>query len=46
MTRTRRVMVVVDADNTNMSARSFNRRVDWERIRDYLADPKEVSKLL
>lgn len=46
MTRTRRVMVVVDADNTNMSARSFNRRVDWERIRDYLADSKEGRELI
>ena len=46
MARTRRVMVVVDADNTNMSARSFNRRVDWEKIKDYLADPKEGRELI
>lgn len=46
MVRTRRVMVVGDADNTHMSARSFNRKVDWERIRDYLADPKEGRELI
>ena len=46
MARTRRVMIVVDADNTNMSARSFNRRLDWEKIRDYLADPEEGRELI
>ncbi len=42
----RRVMIVGDADNTNMSAKSFNRRVDWPKLRDYLADPKEGRELI
>ena len=46
MTVIRRVMIVGDADNTNMSAKSFNRRVDWQKLRDYLADPKEGRELI
>lgn len=42
----RRVMVFADADNTNIAAQSFNRRTNWQKIRDYLANPQEGRELI
>jgi uncharacterized LabA/DUF88 family protein len=46
MKLTRRVMVFADADNTNIAAQSFNRKTNWQKIRDYLADPNEGRELI
>ena len=46
MTLTRRVMVFADADNTHLSAQSFNRKTNWKKICDYLADPTEGRELI
>jgi uncharacterized LabA/DUF88 family protein len=42
----RRVLILADSDNTFISAQSFNRRIEWQKIRDYLADPKEGRELI
>ncbi|NEO99587.1 MAG: NYN domain-containing protein [Symploca sp. SIO1C4] len=42
----RRVLILADGDNTFLAAQSFNRRLDWQKIRDYLADPKEGRELI
>lgn len=42
----RRVMVFADADNTHLSAQSFNRKTNWQKICNYLADPKEGRELI
>lgn len=46
MITTRRVMILADGDNTFMSAQSFNRKIDWKKVRNYLADPKEGRELI
>lgn len=46
MKLTRRVMVFADADNTHLSAQSFNRKTNWQKISNYLADPKEGRELI
>lgn len=46
MTTPRRVLIFADSDNTLLSAQSFNRKLDWLKLRDYLADPKEGRELL
>ncbi|AVH68245.1 MULTISPECIES: LabA-like NYN domain-containing protein [unclassified Nostoc] len=46
MVTTRRVMILADGDNTFLAAQSFNRKIDWPKIRDYLADPKEGRELI
>lgn len=46
MTFIRRVLVFADADNTHISAQSFNRKINWQKIRDYLADPQEGRELI
>lgn len=46
MTNNNKVLVLADADNTFLSAQSFNRKIDWPNIRDYLADPKEGRELI
>lgn len=46
MLTNRRVLVFADSDNTFLSAQSFNRKIDWQKIRDYLADPKEGRELI
>lgn len=46
MGTTRRVLILADGDNTFLAAQSFNRRLDWQKIRDYLADPKEGRELI
>ncbi len=42
----RRVMVFADADNTHLSAQSFNRQTNWKKICNYLADPNEGRELI
>ncbi|PSB02103.1 LabA-like NYN domain-containing protein [Merismopedia glauca] len=42
----RRVLILADADNTQIAAQSFNRKLDWLKLRDYLADPKEGRELV
>lgn len=46
MTRSHRVLILADGDNTFLAAQSFNRKIDWHKIRDYLANPKEGRELL
>ncbi|WP_226889595.1 NYN domain-containing protein [Nostoc sp. MG11] len=41
-----RVMVIADGDNAFMAAQSFNRKINWHKVRDYLADPKEGRELI
>jgi len=41
-----RVMVIADGDNAFMAAHNFNRKIDWHKVRDYLADPKEGRELI
>ena len=41
-----KVMVVADCDNTSMAAQNFNRKINWHKMRDYLADPKEGRELI
>lgn len=40
-TRTYKVLAIVDESNLMGAARTFNRRLDWQRLRDYLIDPEE-----
>jgi hypothetical protein len=42
----RRVLILADGDNIFLAAQSFNRRLEWQKIRDYLADPKEGRELI
>lgn len=46
MLTNRRVLIFADSDNTFLSAQSFNRKIDWQKIRNYLADPKEGRELI
>ncbi|MEA5518793.1 NYN domain-containing protein [Limnoraphis robusta] len=46
MKTNRRVLILADSDNTFLSAQSFNRKVDWLQIRDYLADSDEGRELI
>lgn len=46
MTTARRVMIFADSDNTFLAAQSFNRKIDWQKIRDYLADSTEGRELI
>ncbi len=46
MVNTRRVMILADGDNAFMAAQNFNRKINWHKVRDYLADPKEGRELL
>lgn len=41
-----RVMIIADGDNVFMAAQSFNRKLNWHKMRDYLADPKEGRELI
>ena len=45
MKQAHRVMVFADTDNTHLSAQSFNRKTNWKRICDYLADPQEGARI-
>jgi uncharacterized LabA/DUF88 family protein len=46
MVNLRKVMVIADGDNAFMTAQSFNRKINWHKVRDYLADPKEGRELI
>jgi uncharacterized LabA/DUF88 family protein len=46
MMNPRRVMILADGDNAFMAAQNFNRKINWHRLRDYLADPKEGRELI
>lgn len=43
---TRKVMIFADSDNITIAAQSFNRKLDWQKIRDYLANPEEGRELV
>jgi uncharacterized LabA/DUF88 family protein len=42
----RRVMIFADSDNTFIAAQSFNRKLDWQKVKNYLADPQEGRELV
>ncbi|AFZ11552.1 protein of unknown function DUF88 [Crinalium epipsammum PCC 9333] len=42
----RRVLILADSDNTFLAAQSFNRKLDWQKIRDYLANSQEGRELI
>ncbi len=42
----KRVLVLVDKANTDMAAKSFNRKSDLKLLRDYLANPDEGRELI
>ncbi|MBF1990831.1 NYN domain-containing protein [Fischerella thermalis] len=46
MLTSRRVLIFADSDNTYLAAQSFNRKIDWQQICHYLADPKEGRELI
>jgi len=46
MNQTRKVLILVDSDNTRIAAQSFNRQISWEKLRDYLANPDEGRELI
>lgn len=46
MVTARQVMIFADSDNTFLTAQSFNRKLDWLKIRDYLANPAEGRELI
>jgi len=46
MNNNRRVLILADSDNTVISAQSFNRKIDWLQIRDYLANLGEGRELI
>ncbi len=46
MATSRRVLIFADSDNTVIAAQSFNRKLDWLKIRDYLADPSEGREII
>ena len=41
-----RVVIIADGDNAFMAAQNFNRKINWHKMRDYLADPKEGRELI
>ncbi|KYC40403.1 NYN domain-containing protein [Scytonema hofmannii PCC 7110] len=46
MVNLHRVMIIADGDNAFMAAQNFNRKINWHKVRDYLADPKEGRELI
>ncbi len=46
MGRIHRVLVLADGDNTFIAAQKFNRRMDWRKIREYLANAEEGRELI
>lgn len=42
----RRVLILADADNLYITAQNFNRKLDWLKLRDYLANPQEGRELI
>ncbi|MEH1907532.1 MAG: NYN domain-containing protein [Nostoc sp.] len=39
-------MIIADGDNVFMAAQNFNRKINWQKVRDYLANPKEGRELI
>lgn len=46
MTSTRKVLIFADGDNAFLAAQSFNRKMNWKKTRDYLANPQEGRELI
>jgi uncharacterized LabA/DUF88 family protein len=46
MNSNRRVLIFADWDNTFFSAKSFNRRLDWLKLSNYLANIREGRELI
>lgn len=46
MGTSRRVLVLADSDNATIAASNFNRKLDWQKLRDYLANPEEGRELI
>jgi uncharacterized LabA/DUF88 family protein len=46
MNSNRRVLIFADWDNTFYSAKTFNRKLDWLKLRDYLASYQEGRELI
>lgn len=46
MLTSRRVLIFADSDNTYLAAQSFNRKIDWQKICNYLANPQEGRELI
>ena len=46
MRNSRRVLILSDADNIFIAAQSFNRKLDWVQLRNYLANPQEGRELI
>jgi uncharacterized LabA/DUF88 family protein len=46
MNMMRKVLILVDGENTAIAAQRFNRKIDWHKIREYLADPNEGRELI
>jgi uncharacterized LabA/DUF88 family protein len=46
MRNSRRVLILADADNIFIAAQSFNRKLDWVQLRNYLANPQEGRELI
>lgn len=42
----RRILIFVDEANARLAARSYNRRLDWNALRGYLADIDEGRQLV
>jgi uncharacterized LabA/DUF88 family protein len=43
---TRRVLVFVDESNVTSSAKTSNRKLDWERLRDFLVRERELIEMV
>jgi hypothetical protein len=46
MNSNRRVLIFADWDNTFYSAKTFNLKLDWLKLRDYLASYQEGHELI
>ena len=46
MNSNHRVLIFADWDNTFYSAKNFNRKLDWIKLRDYLANYREGRQLI
>jgi uncharacterized LabA/DUF88 family protein len=44
--RTRRVLIIVDESNITSAAKSANRKLDWERLRDHLIGDRELIEMV
>jgi uncharacterized LabA/DUF88 family protein len=46
MRMNRRVLILADGDNIFLTAQNFNRKLDWKKVRDYLANSEEGRELI